>query len=114
MTRKRIDSPESKILLREMESDNIDYKDAAELLGVHPTNARRYLEALHAAKLIYVSLWRKSTMKPGPYWPVFDLGDEADATYPGEEIKRQRRIRRQLRERPHVVHPLASLADART
>jgi hypothetical protein len=107
MSRKRIELPESKLILGYLHhTPTIDYKVASLLISKHPTMARRYLKALYDAKLIHISEWKKDKLQPGPYWPVYGLGDDDDAEYPGEQIKRQRNVRRRKRERPAAIDPV--------
>jgi hypothetical protein len=81
-----------------LETNTLDYKVASDLINRHPTMTRRYLKALHDEKLIHIAEWRKVVLQPGPYWPVYALGKDDDAEYPGEQIKRQRNVRRVKRE----------------
>jgi hypothetical protein len=72
--RRRVELAESKLILAYLETNTLDYKVASDLINRHPTMTRRYLKALHDAKLIHIAEWRKVVLQPGPYWPVYALG----------------------------------------
>lgn len=96
MTRPRREAPERVLLLRALEEGRgLDANAAAGLLGLAKRNARAHLQLLHADRLVRVASWRCNGR--GPWYPIYALGDDADAPRPGRQDKLARvRARRRI------------------
>lgn len=65
---------------------------AAALLGITPTNARRYLKLLRPK--LYVASW--TNRGRGPWDPTYAWGNEPDAPVPQREQARRARLVREM------------------
>ena len=91
---RREDSPEMLLLKQALEDGrHLTKYSIADLLGIHPKNASRYIKILRLARLVHVSGWQQ-TGNVGPYHPVITWGKGEDTPKPGSRERNTRRVMR--------------------
>jgi len=101
--RKREDSAEYVLALRALEDgQKFNKYSLATHLGIHPRNAREYIDLLLANNIVYVDIWQQSKNR-GPWFPVVAMGSRRSAPKPGKDEKL---ARLRARRRPAILAQL--------